>query len=250
MAGHLRGVVASPDVPTSRTCRTGSPTATAYAVLAVLACRALSGGRALDLRARRGRARACVAYGVTDELHQSFVPGRHADVWDVAKDARAAGRAALYGPARCCAPDASVRTAAMSARCASRWCRATASARGHRAGGKRPGGGRRGRGPTWRSRASTGAPTTTWRPGSACRRARSRCCSRSSTPILLGAMGDPRVPDNRHAADILLGLRFQLDLYVNYRPVRCSTRGSARSRARAARTSTSSCSGRTPKAST
>ena len=33
-------------------------------------------------------------------------------------------------------------------------------------------------------------------------------------------MGDPRVPDNRHAADILLGLRFQLDLYVNYRPVR------------------------------
>jgi 3-isopropylmalate dehydrogenase len=38
--------------------------------------------------------------------------------------------------------------------------------------------------------------------------------------ILLGAMGDPRVPDNRHAADILLGLRFALDLYVNYRPVK------------------------------
>jgi 3-isopropylmalate dehydrogenase len=38
--------------------------------------------------------------------------------------------------------------------------------------------------------------------------------------ILLGAMGDPRVPDNRHAADILLGLRFKLDLYVNYRPIR------------------------------
>jgi len=38
--------------------------------------------------------------------------------------------------------------------------------------------------------------------------------------ILLGAMGDPRVSDNRHAADILLGLRFRLDLYVNYRPVR------------------------------
>ncbi len=37
--------------------------------------------------------------------------------------------------------------------------------------------------------------------------------------ILLGAMGDPRVPDNRHAADILLGMRFGLDLYVNYRPV-------------------------------
>ena len=38
--------------------------------------------------------------------------------------------------------------------------------------------------------------------------------------ILLGALGDPRVPDNRHAADILLGLRFRLDLYVNERPVR------------------------------
>lgn len=37
--------------------------------------------------------------------------------------------------------------------------------------------------------------------------------------ILVGAMGDPRVPDNRHAADILLGMRFKLDLYVNYRPV-------------------------------
>jgi 3-isopropylmalate dehydrogenase len=38
--------------------------------------------------------------------------------------------------------------------------------------------------------------------------------------ILLGALGDPRVPDNRHAADILLGIRFRLDLYVNQRPVR------------------------------
>jgi 3-isopropylmalate dehydrogenase len=28
------------------------------------------------------------------------------------------------------------------------------------------------------------------------------------------------VPDNRHAAEILLGMRFKLDLYVNYRPVR------------------------------
>ena len=38
--------------------------------------------------------------------------------------------------------------------------------------------------------------------------------------ILLGALGDPRVPDGRHARDILLGLRFKLDLYVNYRPNR------------------------------
>jgi 3-isopropylmalate dehydrogenase len=38
--------------------------------------------------------------------------------------------------------------------------------------------------------------------------------------ILIGALGDPRVPDNRHARDILLGTRFELDLYVNYRPVK------------------------------
>jgi len=37
--------------------------------------------------------------------------------------------------------------------------------------------------------------------------------------ILFGALGDPRVPSNQHAADILLGLRFKLDLYVNVRPV-------------------------------
>lgn len=38
--------------------------------------------------------------------------------------------------------------------------------------------------------------------------------------VFLGAYGDPRVPDMKHAADILLGMRFQLDLYVNYRPVK------------------------------
>src|SRR5207244_10114135 len=38
--------------------------------------------------------------------------------------------------------------------------------------------------------------------------------------IFLGALRDPRIPDMRHARDILLGTRFALDLYVNYRPVR------------------------------
>ena len=37
--------------------------------------------------------------------------------------------------------------------------------------------------------------------------------------IFLGALGDPRVPGNEHARDILLGLRFRLDLYINLRPV-------------------------------
>jgi len=36
--------------------------------------------------------------------------------------------------------------------------------------------------------------------------------------ILVGALGDPRVPGNEHARDILLGLRFRLDLYINFRP--------------------------------
>jgi 3-isopropylmalate dehydrogenase len=38
--------------------------------------------------------------------------------------------------------------------------------------------------------------------------------------IYIGALGDPRVPDMRHARDILLGIRFELDLYVNHRPVK------------------------------
>jgi 3-isopropylmalate dehydrogenase len=38
--------------------------------------------------------------------------------------------------------------------------------------------------------------------------------------ILVGAFGDPRVPDHKHAHDILLGLRFELDLYINLRPLR------------------------------
>ncbi|MBK5255193.1 MAG: 3-isopropylmalate dehydrogenase [Vicinamibacteria bacterium] len=47
-----------------------------------------------------------------------------------------------------------------------------------------------------------------------------RMLAESFDAILLGAMGDPRVPDNKHAADILLGMRFGLDLYVNHRPVK------------------------------
>ena len=38
--------------------------------------------------------------------------------------------------------------------------------------------------------------------------------------IFIGAYGDPRVPDMKHAADILLGIRFGLDLYINLRPVK------------------------------
>lgn len=38
--------------------------------------------------------------------------------------------------------------------------------------------------------------------------------------IFVGAFGDPRVPSNIHAKEILLGMRFNMDLYANVRPVR------------------------------
>lgn len=38
--------------------------------------------------------------------------------------------------------------------------------------------------------------------------------------LLFGALGDPRIPDMAHGREILLGLRFGLDLYINQRPVK------------------------------
>ena len=38
--------------------------------------------------------------------------------------------------------------------------------------------------------------------------------------VFVGAMGDPRVKSNVHAKEILLGMRFQMDLYANVRPVK------------------------------
>ncbi len=44
---------------------------------------------------------------------------------------------------------------------------------------------------------------------------------RGFNAIQVGAFGDPRVPNFAHARAILLGMRFQLDLFINLRPVRC-----------------------------
>ena len=44
--------------------------------------------------------------------------------------------------------------------------------------------------------------------------------ARDFDAILVGAVGDPRVPSNVHAREILLGMRFRMDLYANVRPVR------------------------------
>src|SRR5581483_3215463 len=38
--------------------------------------------------------------------------------------------------------------------------------------------------------------------------------------VLVGALGDPRVLSNNHAKEILLGMRFRMDLYANVRPVK------------------------------
>ncbi|HVH85431.1 MAG TPA: 3-isopropylmalate dehydrogenase [Terriglobales bacterium] len=45
--------------------------------------------------------------------------------------------------------------------------------------------------------------------------------TRDFDAVFVGALGDPRVPSNVHAKDILLGMRFKMDLYANVRPVRC-----------------------------
>jgi len=43
---------------------------------------------------------------------------------------------------------------------------------------------------------------------------------RTCSAVLLGAVGDPRVPGGEHAHDILLGMRHSFDLYANVRPVK------------------------------
>ena len=62
--------------------------ALAYAGLALVLVRALSGGRwsGLTMAAGLQAAVTAIAYGASDEWHQSFVPGRHADLWDLAAD--------------------------------------------------------------------------------------------------------------------------------------------------------------------
>jgi 3-isopropylmalate dehydrogenase len=44
--------------------------------------------------------------------------------------------------------------------------------------------------------------------------------ARDFDAIFVGALGDPRVPTNIHAKEILLGMRCHMDLFANVRPVR------------------------------
>jgi len=68
----------------------------AYALLAGLWAWALARGRLRDASWRALLAAWAIAsaYGATDELHQLFVPGRQADVFDFASDALGAAAAA------------------------------------------------------------------------------------------------------------------------------------------------------------
>jgi VanZ family protein len=60
-----------------------------YLVLAVLLAHGVSGGLFRPLSGRAALAIVCAAtaYGMNDEWHQSFVPGRDPSAADVAKDA-------------------------------------------------------------------------------------------------------------------------------------------------------------------
>lgn len=61
----------------------------AYLGLSIVVARALAGGlpRRIGLRVAVGALLITVAYAVTDEVHQAFVPGRSAEVYDVSTDA-------------------------------------------------------------------------------------------------------------------------------------------------------------------
>ena len=58
--------------------------------------------------------------------------------------------------------------------------------------------------------------------------------SQSCAAVLLGALGDARVPGFEHARDILFGMRMGFDLYANVRPVRALSDGLVPLRGRAA----------------
>jgi VanZ family protein len=71
----------------------------AYLGLAVLVVRALTRGlsRRITLGVAAAAVAITVAYGATDELHQTFVPGRTGDIYDLLADTAGA----VVGTAAC-----------------------------------------------------------------------------------------------------------------------------------------------------
>jgi VanZ family protein len=70
-----------------------------YAMLGGAILRALAGGRLRGVTWSRGLAAIALAtlYGMTDEFHQLFVPGRSADRYDVLADCIGASMGAAIG---------------------------------------------------------------------------------------------------------------------------------------------------------
>jgi VanZ family protein len=81
-----------------------------FGLLCVLVCRGLAGGvvRPLPVRSAALAVAVTFLYGVTDEVHQSFVPGRHPDPWDLLKNLGGA----VVGAIACAVPRATERKAA------------------------------------------------------------------------------------------------------------------------------------------
>lgn len=85
-------VSAQPDPPMAASAPDKPLHALAYAGLAVLAFRAVAGGLPAPVTRRHAAAvlAITIGYGVTDEIHQMFVPGRTAELADLVADATGA----------------------------------------------------------------------------------------------------------------------------------------------------------------
>ena len=90
-------VSADPDPPAPESISDKLMHMAAYGVLAVLVFRAVAGG--IPARVTRRAASAtmliAIAYGISDEFHQLFVPGRSADVNDLFADVAGAAIALI-----------------------------------------------------------------------------------------------------------------------------------------------------------
>ena len=78
--------MAEPPLPPSVTDKEAH--STGYALLGFLVARAAAGGlgRRVTCLVAIAAIAITIAYGISDEFHQSFVPGRDADVYDVYAD--------------------------------------------------------------------------------------------------------------------------------------------------------------------